>query len=80
MLDPTNSVCSPPPCGSGNFLCLALKALPDLEKRVRIEARDLGLQDPQVMLQTGPHNILGLEINDYAAELARVTVWIGDIQ
>ena len=32
------------------------------------------------MLQTGPHNILGLEINDYAAELARVTVWIGDIQ
>jgi hypothetical protein len=67
-------------CGSGNFLYLALKALRDLEKRVRVEARDLGLQDPQVMLQTGPHNILGLEINDYAAELARVTVWIGDIQ
>ncbi|MFM8442938.1 MAG: class I SAM-dependent DNA methyltransferase [Methylococcus sp.] len=67
-------------CGSGNFLYLALKALRDLEKRVRVEARDLGLQDPQVMLQTGPHNILGLEINDYTAELARVTVWIGDIQ
>ena len=67
-------------CGSGNFLYLALKALRDLEKRVRVEARDLGLKEPQVMLQTGPHNILGLEINDYAAELARVTVWIGDIQ
>jgi type II restriction/modification system DNA methylase subunit YeeA len=31
-------------------------------------------------MQTGPHNILGLEINEFAAELARVTVWIGDIQ
>ena len=67
-------------CGSGNFLYLGLKALRDIEKRVRVEARDLGIQDPQVMLMTGPHNILGLEINEYAAELARVTVWIGDIQ
>ena len=31
-------------------------------------------------MHTGPHNILGLEINEFAAELARVTVWIGDIQ
>jgi hypothetical protein len=76
----TNSACWTPPAAPGNFLYLALKALRDLEKRVRVEARDLGLQDPQVLLQTGPHNILGLEINDYAAELARVTVWIGDIQ
>ena len=67
-------------CGSGNFLYLGLKALRDIEKRVRVEARDLGIHDPQVMLMTGPHNILGLEINEYAAELARVTVWIGDIQ
>ena len=67
-------------CGSGNFLYLGLKALRDIEKRVRVEARDLGIHDPQVLLMTGPHNILGLEINEYAAELARVTVWIGDIQ
>lgn len=67
-------------CGSGNFLYLSLKALRDLEKRVRVEARDLGIHEPQIMLMTGPHNILGLEINEYAAELARVTVWIGDIQ
>jgi type II restriction/modification system DNA methylase subunit YeeA len=31
-------------------------------------------------MQTGPHNIRGIEINEFAAELARVTVWIGDIQ
>lgn len=68
-----------PACGSGNFLYLALKALRDVEKRAQIEAQDLGLH-AETELQTGPHNILGLEINEFAAELARVTVWIGDIQ
>ena len=68
-----------PACGSGNFLYLALKALRDVEKRAQIEAQELGLH-AETELQTGPHNILGLEINEFAAELARVTVWIGDIQ
>ncbi len=68
-----------PACGSGNFLYLALKALRDLEKQVHIEAQELGFE-PELLMQTGPHNISGIEINDYAAELARVTVWIGDIQ
>jgi type II restriction/modification system DNA methylase subunit YeeA len=68
-----------PACGSGNFLYLALKALRDVEKRSQIEAQELGLH-AETELQTGPHNILGLEINEFAAELARVTVWIGDIQ
>ena len=68
-----------PACGSGNFLYLALNALRDIEKRARVEAQELGLPPPLGM-ETGPHNILGLEINEFAAELARVTVWIGDIQ
>ena len=34
------------------------------------------LQNPLV----GPEAVLGIEINAYAAELARVTVWIGEIQ
>jgi type II restriction/modification system DNA methylase subunit YeeA len=68
-----------PACGSGNFLYLALKALRDIEKRAHVEALELGLPAP-LNMETGPHNILGLEINEFAAELARVTVWIGDIQ
>lgn len=68
-----------PACGSGNFLYLALKALRDIEKRAHIDAQELGLQ-AELSMHTGPHNILGLEINEFAAELARVTVWIGDIQ
>lgn len=68
-----------PACGSGNFLYLALKALRDVEKQVHLEAQELHLE-PELLMQTGPHNIRGMEINEYAAELARVTVWIGDIQ
>jgi len=68
-----------PACGSGNFLYLALKALRDVEKLVHLEAQEFGFES-ELLLQTGPHNIRGIEINEFAAELARVTVWIGDIQ
>lgn len=68
-----------PACGSGNFLYLALKALRDVEKQVNIEAQDLGYP-AKLLMMTGPQNICGIEINEYAAELARTTVWIGDIQ
>jgi hypothetical protein len=68
-----------PACGSGNFLYLALAALRDVEKHAHVEAESLGL-GAALTSDTGPHNILGLEINEFAAELARVTVWIGDIQ
>ena len=67
-----------PACGSGNFLYLALQALKDLEHQVQLEAQALGLdrQFPSI----GPANVKGIEINPYAAELARVSVWIGEIQ
>lgn len=67
-----------PACGSGNFLYLALIELKNLEHRVMLEGEVFGFQ--RDFPQVGPHNVLGLEINDYAAELARVTVWIGDLQ
>lgn len=66
-------------CGSGNFLYLALKTLKDLERRVNTEAELLGLHR-QVSIEVSPANVLGIEIDPYAAELARVTVWIGEIQ
>ncbi|MDK2775275.1 MAG: N-6 DNA methylase, partial [Tabrizicola sp.] len=67
-----------PACGSGNFLYLSLQALKDIEHRVNLEAEALGLQ--RDLPRTGPENMLGIELNPYAAELARVSVWIGDIQ
>jgi type II restriction/modification system DNA methylase subunit YeeA len=68
-----------PACGSGNFLYLALKALKDIEHRANLEAEALGLQRP-LLLQTSPANVMGIELNPYAAELARLTVWIGELQ
>ena len=67
-----------PACGSGNFLYLALQALKDLEHRVQFEAEALGFQ--RAFPEVGPANVKGIEINPYAAELARVSVWIGEIQ
>ena len=67
-----------PACGSGNFLYLALHALKDLEHRVQLEAEALGLQ--RSFPEIGPANVKGIELNPYAAELARVSVWIGEIQ
>ena len=67
-----------PACGSGNFLYLALKCLKDIEHQVNFEAEALGLERQHDV--TGPHNVLGIELNEYAAELARVTVWIGELQ
>ena len=68
-----------PACGSGNFLYLALKCLKDVEHHSHLQATELGL-DREADLVTGPHNVLGIELNEYAAELARVTVWIGELQ
>ena len=67
-----------PACGSGNFLYLALHALKDLEHRVQLEADVMGL--PLTFPEIGPASVKGIEINPYAAELARVSVWIGEIQ
>ena len=68
-----------PACGSSNLLFLALKCLKDMEHHSHLQAAELGL-DREADLVTGPHNVLGIELNEYAAELARVTVWIGELQ
>ena len=67
-----------PACGSGNFLYLALQALKDLEHRVQLEAEAVGFE--RAFPEIGPANVKGIEINPYAAELACVSVWIGEIQ
>lgn len=68
-----------PACGSGNFLYLSLKALKDFEHRINIEAEAMGLQR-QLSIEVSPLNVMGIELNPYAAELAKITVWIGEIQ
>jgi type II restriction/modification system DNA methylase subunit YeeA len=68
-----------PACGSGNFLYVALHALKDLELRAMVDSeRAIGI--PQQTPRVGLDNVTGIEIEEYAAELARVTLWIGDLQ
>lgn len=67
-----------PACGSGNFLYLALRGLKDLELRVLFEAESLGLE--RQFPQLDPSVLRGIELNVYAAELARVSIWIGELQ
>ena len=65
-------------CGSGNFLYVALKQLLDLEKEVITFAGDIGVG--RFFPNVGPEQLRGIEINEYAHELAQITVWIGYIQ
>ena len=67
-----------PACGSGNFLYIALRSLLDLEKQV-IDFNDAQNWE-EMFPQVRPNQMLGMEINPYAAELARTALWIGYIQ
>jgi type II restriction/modification system DNA methylase subunit YeeA len=67
-----------PACGSGNFLYVALHALHDIERRAHGDVLRLGLEPPP--LRVSVKQLRGIEIERYAAELARVTLWIGDLQ
>ena len=67
-----------PACGSGNFLYIALRSILDLEREVIDFAAVQGWDGLTPTVQ--PDQMLGLEINHYAAELARTALWIGYIQ
>ena len=67
-----------PACGSGNFLALSLRVLKDFDLSVLNDAAAMGL--PRDDFRVGPEAVRGIEINGYAAELARLTVWITELQ
>ena len=66
-----------PACGSGNFLYVSLALLKDLEREVYTLGAQCGYD---LQRKVGPGQLYGIEINPYAAELARMVVWIGHIQ
>ena len=72
-----------PACGSGNFLYVTLEHLKRLEGEVmnQLEAlgqtqERLGLEGETVTLQ----QLLGIELNERAAALAELVLWIGWLQ
>ena len=71
-----------PACGSGNFLYVALRLLLDLWKAVAIFATEMKMTmlSPITGQFPSPEQLYGIEINEYAHELAQATVWIGYLQ
>ena len=71
-----------PACGSGNFLYVALRQLLDLWNLVSELSFNLGLTKLPPLEGDAPHprQLLGIEVNPYAHELAQATVWIGYLQ
>ncbi len=67
-----------PACGSGNFLYVTLQKLKDLEKEIIVFALDHGFT--ALLPMVGPWQLRGIEINQYAAELAQMVIWIGHLQ
>ena len=68
-----------PACGSGNFLYVTLRLLKDLEYEVMMWGGErLGI--PGEFPQIGPQNVVGIEVNSYAKELAGVSIWVGMFQ
>jgi len=66
-----------PACGSGNFLYVAINLLLDLEKEVIAYGASHGVG---MLPQVRPTQLAGIEINEYAQELAQVVIWIGYLQ
>ena len=67
-----------PACGSGNFLYVALNLLHGLEREVITWAIEFGIDPPEPRIH--PRQLLGIEIDEYAHQLASVVVWIGHLQ
>jgi type II restriction/modification system DNA methylase subunit YeeA len=66
-----------PACGSGNFLYVSIRLLLDLEKEVVTYSANHG---SSYFPHVEPTQLLGIEINQYAHELAHAVVWIGYLQ
>ena len=72
-----------PACGSGNFLYVTLEHLKRLEGEVLNHLDELGDTQGRLELQgvsVDPHQLLGIELNPRAAEIAEMVLWIGYLQ
>ena len=67
-----------PACGSANFLYVALRLLLDLQNEVLNFSDEMGAGRPYITVT--PAQLYGIETNEYAHELAQMTIQIGYIQ
>lgn len=70
-----------PACGSGNFLTETYLSLRKLENRVlqNLHGSQMAFAETDP-IQVGIHQFYGIEINDFAVEVAKTALWIAEIQ
>jgi hypothetical protein len=68
-----------PACGSGNFLIIAYRELRKLEIRIFVRLKEIG---QQALPMTGIRiaQFFGIELADFAAETAKLSLWIAEYQ
>ena len=78
-----------PACGSGNFLTETFKSLRRLEMRIIAELPDFGFEKDEIRngityfrnpCTVSISQFYGIEINDFASEVAKTALWISDCQ
>lgn len=69
-----------PACGSGNFLIIAYKQLRLLEMEIIKKIQTLPGQHPFMMSQIQLNQFYGIEIDDFACEIATLSLWLAEHQ
>lgn len=70
-----------PACGSGNFLTESYISLRRLENdALRCQTDQITMGDYVNPIQVSIHQFYGIEINDFAATVAKTALWIAESQ
>lgn len=69
-----------PACGSGNFLIIAYKELRKLEIDIMQRIDELTGKPSMQFSQIYLHNFYGIEIDDFAHEIAKLSLWLAEHQ
>jgi hypothetical protein len=75
--------CFDPACGSGNFLVIAYKELRKLEHRLLKRLEEVDPKTPVALFQDSQiklENFYGIEIDDFAHEVAILSLWLAKHQ
>lgn len=69
-----------PACGSGNFLVVAYRELREFEIEIINQLKRISQFQPQLISHIQLSAFYGIEYIDFAAETARLSLWIADYQ
>lgn len=69
-----------PACGSGNFLIVAYQKLRELEMQVFQQLEKLSGNRTMGFSRISLDNFFGIEIADFAAETAKLSLWVAEYQ